>query len=93
VTQAIRSFLLSLSFVTIFGCGDYEIPLRNGYFIARVSSGTWAIVAPDRRVLIGPSVDKYAVKGDVVVGRVRISGSDTVAYFIVNDKNRRGHQL
>jgi hypothetical protein len=70
----------------MLGCGDYEIPLRNGYFIARVSSDTWVIVGPDHNVLVGPSVDQYAIKGDVVAGRVRPSDDAAVTYFVLNTR-------
>jgi len=60
-------------------CGDYEIPLRHGYFIARVSSDTFVLVAPDHRVVVRPTITAYGVDGDVVAGR-----DDHGFYFIVD---------
>jgi len=66
---------------------DYEIPLPNGYILARISPGEFVIVAPDRRhIVVGPTVDEYAVMGDVVVGHVRASNGKQ-SYFIIDSRN------
>ena len=63
-------------------CGDYEIPLRHGYFVARVGSNEFALVAPDHRVIVGPTITGFHVYRDTIVGRVRAGTAD--AFFIVD---------
>lgn len=67
--------------------GDYEIRLPNGYLLARVYSKPIIVVAPNRRVVMGPTVERYAVKGDIVVGSVAQNGKRF--WFVLNTKAHR----
>jgi hypothetical protein len=73
--------------VVLAGCGDYEIPLRHGYILGRISSGTFVVVDPSQHVVVGPTVNGCMVVGDLFIGRV--SGDDgQQSYFIVNMRSR-----
>jgi len=69
------------------GGGDYEIPLRHGYFIARVGEGKFCVVDPERHVIILPSVNEYQVHGDVLIGRVSQLNSQT--FFVLDMKTHK----
>jgi hypothetical protein len=68
-----------------WGCGDYEIPLRNGYLVARVSSGEFALVAPDHHVVIAPTITGLHVYGSAVVGNTNRHDD----FFIVDMRSGR----
>lgn len=85
--RSIRVALLALVAALIAGCGDYEIPLRHGYILGRISSGTFVVVDPSRHVVVGPTVDRCQVVGDLFIGRVSIDNGPP-SYFIVNMRSR-----
>jgi hypothetical protein len=66
--------------------GDYEIPLANGYFIARVKPGDFALIAPDRHAVVIRDVRAYRVDGNTVAGQMGISSRPEPLYFIVDTK-------
>ena len=76
--------------IFIGACGDYEIPLRRGYFVARTSSDEFALIAPDRHVIVGPTIKAFHVYRDVVVGKANSGAGD--AFFIVDMKGGRAEQ-
>lgn len=79
-----RGLLIALLFLS-GGCNaDYVIRLPNGYFLARVTSREKLIADPGGKAVLGPNVETYAVKGDVVVGSVGLSG--TPSWFVLNTK-------
>ena len=65
---------------------DYVIRLPNGYFLARVTSKEILIAEPSGKAVIGPTVDKYAVKGEVVVGSTIMN--DERAWFVLDTRRR-----
>lgn len=79
-----RRVALIVSFaILIAGCGDYEKPLRHGYILGRISSDTFVVVDPGQHVVVGPTVDRCRVVGDLFIGRVSGDGG-LHSYFIVN---------
>jgi hypothetical protein len=64
-------------------CGDIHVPLPNGYFLTSFSAGQFGIVAPDRRVVVGPTVDSYNVYGSLVIGHVTPAEGRS-SYFIID---------
>lgn len=85
--RSVRVALIALAVTVIAGCGDYEIPLRHGYILGRISSGTFVVVDPSQHIVVGPTVDGCRVVGDLFIGRV--SGDDgQQSYFIVNMRSR-----
>jgi hypothetical protein len=79
--------LMVLAVTVIAGCGDYEVPLRHGYILGRISSGTFVVVDPSRHVVVGPTVNGCKIVGDLFIGRV--SGDDgQQSYFIVDMRSR-----
>jgi hypothetical protein len=79
------SVLALMSVVFSSGCGDIHVPLPNGYFLAGFSADQFGIVAPDRRVVVGPTVDSYNVYGTLVVGHVT-PPEGRPSYFIVDTR-------
>ncbi len=89
LTTTARIALITLA---LAGCGDYNIQLPRGYFLARIDSGAFAIVNPQNRVITPLSHNgvALAVVGDMVVGQIDpmppLSGRAELAntFFIVN---------
>jgi hypothetical protein len=81
--------VIALCFVGVLAgaCGDYEIPLPHGYFVARTSSDEFALVAPNHHVIVGPTIKGFHVYRDIVVGRVSRGTSNE--FFIVDLKGGR----
>ena len=75
--------LVGLVFTVLTACGDYEIQLRRGYILGRTSSETFVVVDPSRHVIVGPTVDRCRVEGDLFIGRVSTRG-DQHSFFIVD---------
>jgi hypothetical protein len=90
VMRACAVIVLCFVGVLAGACGDYEIPLRHGYFVARTSSDEFALVAPDHHVVIGPTIKEFHVYRDIVVGRVY--GSEGDEFFIVDMKDGRAER-
>ena len=85
--SGVRVVLIALAVIVAVGCGDYEIPLRHGYILGRISSGTFVVVDPSQHVVVGPTVDGCNVVGDLFIGRVS-SDEGQQSYFIVNMRSR-----
>ena len=89
--SSVRLALITLFAAVITGCGDYEIPLRHGYLLGRISSDTFVLVDPSKRIVVGPTVDSCQVVGDLFIGRVsRDDGQQS--YFIVDMRSRNVHR-
>ena len=78
------------SFVTalLLGCGnpDHSVGLPNGYLFSSTSPDENAIVTPDHHnILVGPSVDQYAVLGAFVIGHVRFKQVKE-SYFVLDTR-------
>lgn len=83
-----RLLIVALVPFPLVAChSDYVIRLPNGYFLARVTSKENVVAEPGGKAVIGPTVDKYAIKGDVVVGSsVR---NDDRSWFILDTRLRQ----
>ena len=79
---------LALLLLLSAGCtgGDYEIPLANGYFIARIKAGDFALIAPDRHTVVIRTLRAYRVDGDIVAGQTAIPSRPEPLYFIVDTR-------
>jgi hypothetical protein len=62
--STVRVALMVLAVTVIAGCGDYEVPLRHGYILGRISSGTFVVVDPSHHVVVGPTVNGCKIVGD-----------------------------
>ena len=79
---------LTLAWLFLTAChSDYVIPLPNAYFLARVTSKENIIGDPNGRAVVGPTVDKYAIRGDIVLGSVALNGEHS--WFILDTRTRR----
>ena len=73
---------------------DYTIQLPNGYFVARVYSGAFAIVNPANRVVTEQSRHgiALAVAGDIVIGEIDPSSpngphlAESGRLFVINTR-------
>ncbi len=77
--------LAALVLFVFSGCNtDYEVPLPAKYVLGRLSPGEFVIVAPDHRhILVGPTVDEYAVVGSIITGQVR-TAKGARSYFVID---------
>lgn len=78
------AFTITLAIVACAGGGDFEVPLPNGYFIARVSTRKFCVVAPDEHTVILPDISLYRVDNDIVGGQT--PGSAGGAFFLLDTK-------
>ena len=88
LSQMAGRLVLLIAGAALLGCGDYEIPLQRNYIIARTSSNIFIVVAPDRHVVLGPSVDLYAQHDGLLIGRV-VDEASPPSYFVL-DMNSGG---
>lgn len=86
-------YILFALLAICLGCNrDYTIQLPNGYFVARVYSGAFAIVNPNRRVVTDQSHQgiAVAVDDDIVMGEIDPTPSDADPaagrHFVINTK-------
>lgn len=80
-SSSLRCAVLLLLALAAMGCGDYRVDLPGGYQIVKIYRDTYQLVragAPGaaRSVLVGPSVDRYAVIKGLIVGHVEWRASD-----------------
>jgi hypothetical protein len=75
---------LLIATLLLAGCGDYEIPLTNGYFISRVSAGRFIVVDPNHRVVVPATVTEYAVEAHVVYGQISGETNGQIEYFVID---------
>src|SRR5439155_19169069 len=61
----IRSVIVTLCFLAA-GCGDYALDLPGGYSLVRVSADEVLLADPTHAVVIMPTVDGYAIQGQLV---------------------------
>jgi hypothetical protein len=72
--------------------GDFEIALPHGYVLARNSPDIKLIADPSGAVVVRPSVRRYRVVGDLVVGEIGAYDShpsdrmEIVGYFILDTR-------
>jgi len=59
--KACRGYLLVL--VCLLASCDYSLSLPNAYSLMRASPGSFALLDPDGKVLLGPTVKCYQVSG------------------------------
>jgi len=85
--SGLRVALIVAVAAVIVGCGDYEIPLRHGYVLGRIRSGVFVVVDPTQHVVVGPTVDRCQIVGDLFIGRVANDKGQHI-YFIVNMRSR-----
>jgi hypothetical protein len=52
----------------LLGCGDYEIPLQNGYSFSRTDSENHAIIDKKRRVVVYPDITDYEQASHLILG-------------------------
>ena len=78
-----RHHLLALLAVTWVACGDYQISLPNHYILGRIQSDSFVIAAPDHKIVLGPSIKRYAIVRDFVVG-VEAREYSAESYFVLN---------
>ncbi len=95
-----RSILFAALAICL-GCNqDFTIQLPNGYFVARVHSGAFAIVNPSNRAVTDQSHQgiAVAVADDVVMGEIDPTAPDpdpaAARHFVINTKtNEVWHKL
>lgn len=88
MNQVAGRLVFLLTGAVLLGCGDYEIPLQSNYIIARTSSNMFIVVAPDRHVVLGPSVDLYAQHDGLLIGRV-VDETSSPSYFVLDMNSGR----
>jgi len=88
---ATRWRLLGLALALVLsGCGDYRVPLPNGYELVRVYAGAILIADPTKALVVNANIDGYTVLGDLIVGHVALAElspereMSVPGYFIVN---------
>ncbi len=80
--------VIGLAIIAFLCCStDYEIPLSNGFFIARWQRGEFALVAPDRHTVVVQHLSGYRVDGNVVSGQAA-SDDNHAGYFIIDTGTR-----
>jgi hypothetical protein len=61
--------------LTALACGDYSVELPNEYELVRFNAFESGIVMPDGTLVVEPTIDEYAVVGDMVLGHAEIPRS------------------
>jgi len=92
-SEAVRLAAGVLLLLALAACGDWSKPLGNGCHLVRTSGAQVLVAGPGEvpEILIHPTVDRYAVIGDWVVGHVSrpdLPPEDTVdsvpGFFLVS---------
>jgi hypothetical protein len=93
IATRLRLLWLVLALV-LSGCGDYRVPLPNGYELVRVYAGAILIADPTKALVVNADIDGYTVLADLIVGHVAPADHpperdmSVPGYFIVNTRTR-----
>lgn len=75
----------------VLGCGDFEIPLHEGYSVVR-TSGDECVIARDGDVVVAYRVAAYGVAPPAIFGRVEKSSFDgqlqeKIGHFVIDTRS------
>src|SRR5262249_9122051 len=77
----------TLTLVVLSCSPDYEVPVQNGFLIARYQAGRFALIAPDRHTVVVDNIAKYRTDGGVVSGQTT-SQDGQPEFFVVDTQTR-----
>jgi hypothetical protein len=90
--------LICLVVVGTISCGDYSVQLPGGYSLVRVYGQTVLISHFAEGVVIGASIDGYAVVGSLIVGHTKLADQPPESeyskpgYFIIDTQTHDSKQ-